>query len=181
MAITPTSSEERAVYDALKEIFTGDVANIRRLGKTQEIVKQHSKEERLSAVLRSHSVADVSISAQQLLIEGIFDSKKKAKTRFALLPTLCPEPRVELAPAKIENAKNQATSSTVKKPQNPATDKATVPDLKTRPTGSTQAQTGLIKLAKDEDKRKEPRTSASIKDSVVEPSLLSADSKLLSS
>ncbi|KND89262.1 hypothetical protein TOPH_05954 [Tolypocladium ophioglossoides CBS 100239] len=98
---------EEAVYYALKGIFRGANANVRKPDIIRALIIQHANEKDLAALIQSHSVEVVCASARTLLLDEIFGSKKRAKRRFAEIPNSKPAPGPSLlSPAAL--AKSEA-------------------------------------------------------------------------
>ncbi|KAI9154950.1 hypothetical protein HJFPF1_07511 [Paramyrothecium foliicola] len=84
MKIKARSTEEKAVYEAVKGFFKGENAKISQLDAVRDQINQNSQDPNVAAVLQSHGLESVCDSVLVLLNEKLF-LKKKAKTRWTIL------------------------------------------------------------------------------------------------
>lgn len=74
--------DKRLVYLALKEIFKGGDAHIRRARKISELVQKHQHENCIQNLIKRHNTDAICNVAKILLKEQIFESELKAKICF---------------------------------------------------------------------------------------------------
>ncbi|KAJ3472652.1 hypothetical protein NLG97_g10817 [Lecanicillium saksenae] len=74
--------DERVVYLALKNIFKGQNAQVRKNKTVAKLIKHHKTQESVANLLREYNFDVVCGLASNLLSAEIFDSTLKAKVRF---------------------------------------------------------------------------------------------------
>ncbi|KAH8817458.1 hypothetical protein F5884DRAFT_853873 [Xylogone sp. PMI_703] len=94
-----TPPDERAIYLALKNIFQGSKASLRKTKKVRKLITKHSKQHDIAHLIKTHDLDTVSSIARSLLLEEVFSSPVRAKTRFPQVFDSQPaETEEELAP-----------------------------------------------------------------------------------
>lgn len=99
--------DEKAVYLALKDVFQGDNALLRKKKKIRELILKHLNQAGVKNLIKAHNIENVSVVAKSLLERQIFLSKQKAKACF-------PE-AFRIPSAKIEERIPSQTKQTPKK------------------------------------------------------------------
>lgn len=77
--------QEQAVYVALKSVFTGENAKVRRLPVVKKMISQRKTDPTIATLIKQHGNETLSTVASSLLSNGIFESTLKAKVRFPKL------------------------------------------------------------------------------------------------
>ncbi|CAI6342436.1 unnamed protein product [Periconia digitata] len=88
--------DERLVYLALKDIFQGKNARIRKAIVIRKLIKDHCHQKEVETLIQEHTIDDVRNIARLLLMEGIFESTLKAKGRFPNLFEVSPAQFIEI-------------------------------------------------------------------------------------
>ncbi|PHH86472.1 hypothetical protein CDD83_10202 [Cordyceps sp. RAO-2017] len=81
------SPDERAIYSALKNVFEGQKAQIRRQGKINTLIYQHQTQPAIAKLIREYGFNVVSNTTKQLLTTSVFESAQIAGERFASFST----------------------------------------------------------------------------------------------
>lgn len=74
--------DDRLVYLALKNVFKGPDAKLRRPQKIRKQIQKHRKKAEVHALITEHSMENVCKAAKTLLENGIFASTLRAEIRF---------------------------------------------------------------------------------------------------
>lgn len=100
--------DERVVYLALKNIFKGQSAQVRKTKSISKLIKQHKTQESVANLLREYNFDIVCNLASNLLGAEIFDSTLKAKVRFPELFDPSPTESAEKEASEAEAARHEA-------------------------------------------------------------------------
>lgn len=100
--------DERLVYLALKNIFKGGNANLRRLKRIRELVLSHQNNGDVRSLIEEHNVDNVAQTAKLLLEDGIFASTMQARIRFPEVFQVSPAQSAERSASEVEAAKSEA-------------------------------------------------------------------------
>lgn len=100
--------DERVVYLALKSIFKGQNAQVRKNKTVSKLIKQHKTQESVANLLREYNFDIVCGLASTLLSAEIFDSTLKAKVRFPELFDPSPTQSAEKEASEAEAARYEA-------------------------------------------------------------------------
>ncbi|KAI0551077.1 hypothetical protein F4679DRAFT_540228 [Xylaria curta] len=102
--------DERVVYLALKNVFKGKNAEVRRLTAVRRLITQNQKDSDVSNLINGHNIDIVCQIARSLLTEEIFESTLKAKIRFPEVFDVSPAQSAERAASEAEAAINEANA-----------------------------------------------------------------------
>ncbi|KAK5019734.1 hypothetical protein BJ546DRAFT_1057918 [Cryomyces antarcticus] len=100
--------DERLVYLALKNIFKGIDAQMRKPKKTRELVQRHQHCTDLRDLIHEHNIDNVCNMAKALLEQQVFESTLKAKIRFPEVFEVSPAQSAEREASEAEAAKTEA-------------------------------------------------------------------------
>jgi hypothetical protein len=100
--------DERLVYLALKGVFKGADAQIRKAKKVHELVQRHQHEDDIINLLKEHNIENLCSVAKILLEQQIFESTLKAQIRFPEVFEVSPSQSAERAISASEAAKTEA-------------------------------------------------------------------------
>ena len=99
--------DERLVYLALRNIFKGADAQLRRPKKVRELIQKHQHCADVRDLLEEHNVDTVCSTAKILLDNQIFESTLKAKIRFPEVFEVSPAQSAEREASEAEAAKTE--------------------------------------------------------------------------
>jgi len=99
--------DKRLVYLALKEIFKGEDARIRRVRKITELIQKHQNENGIRSLVKKHNTDDICNVAKTLLKEQIFESISKARLSFPEMFKASSNQSIEQAISKAGSAKTE--------------------------------------------------------------------------
>ncbi|KAI0857958.1 hypothetical protein F4860DRAFT_487720 [Xylaria cubensis] len=102
--------DERVVYLALKNVFKGKNAEVRRLTAVRKLITQNQKDSDVSNLINGHNIDIVCQMARSLLTEEIFESTLKAKIRFPEVFDVSPAQSADRAASEAEAAINEANA-----------------------------------------------------------------------
>jgi len=100
--------DERLVYLALKDIFRGGDAQLRRLKKVRELIQKHQNRASVRDLIQAHNIDNVCNVAKVLLDHQVFESTLKAKIRFPEVFEVSPAQSAEREASEAEAAKTEA-------------------------------------------------------------------------
>lgn len=102
------SPDERLVYLALKGVFKGADAHIRKAKKIHELIQKHHHEINIKNLIQEHNMDNLCNVAKALLEQQVFSSTLKAKIRFPEVFEVSPSQSAERAISESEAAKTEA-------------------------------------------------------------------------
>ncbi|KAI1755342.1 hypothetical protein F4782DRAFT_488194 [Xylaria castorea] len=102
--------DERVVYLALKNVFKGKNAEVRRLAAVRKLITQNQKDSDVSGLINGHNIDIVCQMARSLLTEEVFESTLKAKIRFPEVFDVSPAQSAEREASEAEAAINEANA-----------------------------------------------------------------------
>lgn len=102
------SPDERVVYLALKGVFKGTDAQLRRQKKIRELITKHQHQADIQDLLQEHNKDNVCNVAKVLLKERIFESTLNAKVRFPEVFEVSPAQSADRVVSENEAARNKA-------------------------------------------------------------------------
>ncbi|KAI1306596.1 hypothetical protein F5Y03DRAFT_353907 [Xylaria venustula] len=102
--------DERVVYLALKNVFKGPDAEMRRLAAVRKLITKRQKDSGVADLVNAHNIETVCNMARTLLTEGIFESTLKAKIRFPEVFDVSPAQSAEREASEAEAAINDANA-----------------------------------------------------------------------
>ncbi|KAI1742121.1 hypothetical protein F4680DRAFT_40887 [Xylaria scruposa] len=102
--------DERVVYLALKNVFKGKNAEVRRLTAVRRLITQNQKDPDVSNLINEYNIDIICQIARSLLTEGIFESTLKAKIQFPEVFDVSPAQSAERAASEAEAAINEANA-----------------------------------------------------------------------
>ncbi|KIW40879.1 uncharacterized protein PV06_06492 [Exophiala oligosperma] len=100
--------DERVVYLALKEIFKGADAQVRKAKKVREIVQKARNSIDVRDLIQQHNIENVCSVIKTLLEKQIFESTLKAKIRFPEVFEISPAQSAERSASEAEAARLEA-------------------------------------------------------------------------
>ena len=100
--------DERLVYLALKDIFRGADAQLRRPKKVRELIQKHQRRTDVRNLIQEHNIDNVCNAAKVLLEQQVFESTLKAKIRFPEVFEVSPVQSAEREASEAEAAKTEA-------------------------------------------------------------------------
>lgn len=106
--MTKNPPDERLVYLALKNIFKGPDARLRRHGKIRELIQKTQHNLDVRDLIHEHNLENVCNVAKALLEKQIFESTLKAKIRFPEVFEISPAQSAERSASEAEAAKSEA-------------------------------------------------------------------------
>lgn len=107
--MTPKNSpDERIVYLALKNVFKGPDAQVRKAKKIRDLVLKRQHMLDVHELIKEHNIDNVCQVAKVLLEEGIFASTLKAKIRFPEVFEVSPAQSAERSASEEEAARSEA-------------------------------------------------------------------------
>jgi hypothetical protein len=106
--MTKHPPDERLVYLALKNIFKGADAQVRKAKKVRELIQKAQQNIDVRNLIREHSIDNVCNVAKALLEQQIFESTLKAKIRFPEVFEVSPAQSAERSASEAEAAKSEA-------------------------------------------------------------------------
>lgn len=74
--------DEKLVYLALRGVFVGEHAQLRKRKAIHKVICERKQEPGLQSLIQAHGVNDVTRVAKVLLVDQIFASRLRAKARF---------------------------------------------------------------------------------------------------
>lgn len=100
--------DERLVYLALKNVFRGADAQLRKSKKIRELIlrQQHSID--VKDLIEAHNIDNVCNIAKSLLEQQLFESTLKAKIRFPEVFEVSPAQSAERSVSEREAARTEA-------------------------------------------------------------------------
>ncbi|KAI0805229.1 hypothetical protein GGR55DRAFT_285014 [Xylaria sp. FL0064] len=102
--------DERVVYLALKNVFKGLDAEVRRLAAVRKLITRQQTDTDVSHLIKAHNIDIVCNIARTLLADGIFESTLKAKIRFPEVFDVSPAQSAEREASEAEAAINDANA-----------------------------------------------------------------------
>jgi hypothetical protein len=102
--------DERVVYLALKNVFKGNLAEMRQLKAIHKLVSKQKEQIEVADLLRAHNIDAICNVARTLLTEQIFESTLKAKLRFPEIFDVSPAQSAEREASEAEAARNEANA-----------------------------------------------------------------------
>lgn len=108
MANENPQPDERVVYLALKPVFKGQDAEMRKDKAVRKLIKKHETQKDVADLVREHKFEVICNTARTLLCEGIFASTLKAKIRFPELFDISPNQSAEREASEAEAARLEA-------------------------------------------------------------------------
>ncbi|KAK9441500.1 ubiquinol-cytochrome-c reductase cytochrome c1 [Metarhizium brunneum] len=102
--------DERVVYLALKNLFKGQNAQVRKSKTVAKLIKGSNKEDAVANLLREHDFDTICTMAGRLLSAKIFESTLKAKVHFPELFDSSPAQSAEKEASEAEAARNEANA-----------------------------------------------------------------------
>ena len=102
--------DERVVYLALKNLFKGQNAQVRKSKTVAKLIKGSNQEDAVANLLREHDFDTICTMAGRLLSAEIFESTLKAKVRFPELFDSSPAQSAEKEASEAEAARNEANA-----------------------------------------------------------------------
>ena len=100
--------DERLVYLALKNVFKGADAQVRRPKKVRELIQKAQQNVDVRDLIRKHNMENVCNVAKALLEQQTFESTLKAKIRFPEVFEVSPAQSAERSASEVEAAKTEA-------------------------------------------------------------------------
>lgn len=100
--------DERLVYLALKDIFRGGDAQLRRAKKVRELIQKHQNRASVRDLIQAHNIDNVCNVAKVLLEHQVFESTLIAKIRFPEVFEVSPAQSAEREASEAEAAKTEA-------------------------------------------------------------------------
>src|SRR5579862_8363964 len=100
--------DERLVYLALKNIFKGADAHLRKPKKIRDLILNHQDQSNVRDLVQEHNIDNVCNVAKGLLEQQIFESTLKAKIRFPEVFEVSPAQSAERAVSEAEAARTEA-------------------------------------------------------------------------
>lgn len=100
--------DERLVYLALRGVFKGADAHIRKVKKIHDLIEKHRHENNISNLIQEHNMDNLCNVAKILLEQQVFESTLKAKIRFPEVFEVSPSQSAERAISESEAAKTEA-------------------------------------------------------------------------
>lgn len=104
--------DERLVYLAFKNIFSGQDAHLRRQRRIHQLIRQNQNNDDVQPLIQEHNIANVEKTAEALLREGIFASTLRAKIKFPEVFDVSSVQSAERAASEVEVA--QSETDTIK-------------------------------------------------------------------
>jgi hypothetical protein len=98
--------DERVVYLALKNVFKGPNAGMRRLPAIRKLIVKNQKQGDITDLVNAHNIDIVCNTARVLLTEKIFESTLAAKIRFPEVFDVSPDESAEREASEVEAARN---------------------------------------------------------------------------
>ncbi|KAI0976311.1 hypothetical protein F4678DRAFT_416629 [Xylaria arbuscula] len=102
--------DERVVYLALKNVFKGPDAEMRRLAAVRKLITKRKEDSGVADLVNAHNIDTICNMARTLLTEGIFESTLKAKIRFPEVFDVSPAQSAEREASEAEAAINDANA-----------------------------------------------------------------------
>lgn len=100
--------DERVVYLALKDIFKGQNAQVRKSKTVSKLIRQHKTQESVANLLQEYNFDNICSLSSNLLGAEIFDTTLKAKLRFPELFDPSPTQSAEKEASEAEAAQYEA-------------------------------------------------------------------------
>ena len=97
--------DERLVYLALKNVFKGEDARLRKSKKIEKLIRGHQKELNVKQLVQEYNIDKVCNVVKALLKSKIFESTLKAKVRFPEVFQVSPAQSAEREASEAEAAK----------------------------------------------------------------------------
>ena len=102
------SPDERVIYLALKDIFRGPDAQLRKSKKVRELIQKHQHCADIRDLIEEHSFDNVYSVTKVLLEQQVFESTLRAKLRFPEVFEVSPAQSAEREASEAEAAKTEA-------------------------------------------------------------------------
>ncbi|KAK8050856.1 hypothetical protein PG993_002241 [Apiospora rasikravindrae] len=103
-----TSQDEHVIYLALKDIFSGVLAEIRQDKAIRRVISKNSKVKKVADLQKTHKEVVIVDTTRRLLSAGIFESTQKARVRFPNLfnssPVLTAKPTASQNEARQDDS-----------------------------------------------------------------------------
>ena len=106
--MTKNLPDERLVYLALKNVFRGADAQLRRPKKIRELIQKRQNNIEIRDLVEAHNMDNVCNVAKALLEQQIFESTLKAKIRFPEVFEVSPAQSAERSASEEEAARTEA-------------------------------------------------------------------------
>jgi hypothetical protein len=101
---------ERVIYLAMKSVFNGSNAKIRRLSPIRKLIKKNQTQPDIANLAREYGLETICSTVRNLLTEEIFLSTFKAKIRFPEVFDVSPAQTAEREASEAEAARHEATA-----------------------------------------------------------------------
>lgn len=105
-----THPDERVVYLALKNVFKGSNAEIRRLSPIRKLIQKNQKQPDIANLTRAYDLETICSTVRTLLTEEIFTSTLRAKIRFPEVFDVSPAQTAEREASEAEAARHETTA-----------------------------------------------------------------------
>lgn len=102
--------DERAIFLALRHVFRGQNAEVRRPRLIRKLIQEHQGQGPIADLVRRHHIDVLCSAAQVLLSQEIFSSALKAKLRFPQLFGPSPTQSAEREASEAQAARNEANA-----------------------------------------------------------------------
>jgi len=106
--MTKNQPDEKLVYLALKNIFKGNEAQVRKAKKVRELMSKRQHNNDVKNLIRQHNFDNVCNVAKALLEKQVFESTSKAKIRFPELFEVSAAQSAERSASEAKAAKTEA-------------------------------------------------------------------------
>lgn len=98
---------ERLVYLALKGVFKGNNAKLRREKKVRKLIEAHKNQPNIQNLIQEHNIDSLCHVAKALLEAQVFESTLNAKIRFPEVFEVSPSQSAERVISESEAAKHE--------------------------------------------------------------------------
>lgn len=98
--------EERVVYMALKDVFKDTLAQIRKPKPIRNVISRHRQVAKVADLIKRYDATKIYDTTRRLLVDGVFASAEKARTRFPSPMELPPVVPAEEAAPEVKAAQD---------------------------------------------------------------------------
>jgi hypothetical protein len=130
--------DERVVYLTLKNVFMGNVAEMRKLATIRKVIQKERRQSEVESLVSAHGLETICITARRLLLEGIFESTMRAKIRFPEVFDVSPTQSAEREASEAEAVRCEATAISQFVPETLVRDQSAVQIFRNMDTASSE-------------------------------------------
>ena len=136
--------DERVVYLTLKNVFMGNVAEMRKLTAIRKVIQKERRQSEVESLVSAHGLETICTTTRSLLLEGIFKSTMRAKIRFPEVFDVSPTQSAEREASEAEAVRCEATAISQFAPEGLVRDQSAVQIHRDLDTASSRCYQSII-------------------------------------